>query len=87
MLYLGWETLTKHPATVIVNIQGTNASLLFLRWWVSVCVQHIYHTKKLLRQAGAELCQALNSNCLCVCMFVSVLSLFKKTPLWVLGCS
>ena len=38
-------------------------------------------------QAGAELCQALNSNCLCLFMCVSVLSLFKKTPLWVLGCS
>ena len=36
------------------------------------------------KQAGAELCQALNSNCLCLCMCVSVWSLFKKAPLWVL---
>ena len=41
--------------------------------------------KHKFQQAGAELCQALNSYCLCMCM--SVLSLFKKTPLWVLGCS
>ena len=31
-----------------------------------------------IKQAGAELCQALNTNCLCLCMCVSVLSLFKK---------
>ena len=31
-----------------------------------------------LKQAGAELCQALNSNCLCMCVCVSVLSLLKK---------
>ena len=30
------------------------------------------------KQAGAELCQALNSDFLCLCMCVSVLSLFEK---------